>query len=716
MKRTLLIALFVLSQLASAQDKAEIREFFWGKNDPAAKITEIPQKWKSESAVIIYKNDYYNFHKFGKSVTYISAVRKRIKLLDAAAVKNFSEFSFRERFFTNKGMGSWRRGTTTVGIRIIKPGGKEITIDVDAESKTADQEKIIAIANLEPGDIIDFYRHTVEPFKSFYEVGFDPVEATLGDVYPVMEMKLQFETENDFFVNFSTYNGAPELKETFNKGGERRYELVARDIPKNDFPRWFYPLAEMPCYKFQVFFARSSKFEESAKAFLSEKESVIKKSVSKEDVFAYYADRFKPVAELDDINDFLKGKTFASDAEKVREVYYFTRHKFFTQYFEAFAVKEANLFYPYEFYPNAIFFNSQQEFINYFMSFLKKQKIDYDIIVATPRENGSIQDLLIESNVSTLLRVNTTPPIYLQNFTPFSSTDQFSYDLEDTQAYALQISKGKKIIDAETSKLPATDRNHNLSRTKSLVSLTADMAGLKVSKESSLLGHFKEGEQSRKLAYYDFVTEDYAKYGTLSLLDRVKNKKKREQYGKEMAALVDKIREKQNETFKNAANEEYGFEVADHALTVKSTGRLESKAPFVYQEEFSIKDKLVKKAGDNLVVEIGKMLTSQVEIANNEKVRDNNVYLPFPRTIDNEIIFEIPAGYTVSGLDKLNKNVTNVTGGFTSAATIEGNKLVVRTSKYYVNYFEPKGNWDKMVQFLDAAYQFTQEKILLKKA
>jgi len=35
--------------------------------------------------------------------------------------------------------------------------------------------------------------------------------------------------------------------------------------------------------------------------------------------------------------------------------------------------------------------------------------------------------------------------------------------------------------------------------------------------------------------------------------------------------------------------------------------------------------------------------------------------------------------------------------------------------KAYKNNFEPKQNWDKMVAFLDAAYQLTQQKVVLKK-
>jgi hypothetical protein len=114
-------------------------------------------------------------------------------------------------------------------------------------------------------------------------------------------------------------------------------------------------------------------------------------------------------------------------------------------------------------------------------------------------------------------------------------------------------------------------------------------------------------------------------------------------------------------------------------------------------------------------MELGKFLTSQIEITQKEKDRKNNVYMIYPRSFDNEIVFEIPAGYSVSGLEKFNKKVENETGGFTSTAEVKGNQLIIKTFKFYKNYFEPNSNWDKMIQYLDAAYQFTQEKILLKK-
>ena len=173
--------------------------------------------------------------------------------------------------------------------------------------------------------------------------------------------------------------------------------------------------------------------------------------------------------------------------------------------------KEANIFYPFELYPNAIFFNTEEHFIRHFMFFLKKNDISYDIVVGTDRYNGDIKDLLIQQNVSILLRVNTPKPIFLEFFTPFTSADQFDYNLENTKAYLLQVSKGKKIIDAESITLPSSTKNDNINRSVTKISLKEDLSSFNVNREQSLFGHYKEGEQSDKLYFFDYVYEDYKK-------------------------------------------------------------------------------------------------------------------------------------------------------------------------------------------------------------
>ena len=703
----------MLVSISKAQTKDEIKDFFWGKNDNYKSVTSIPEKYSKESAVVIYKYEDYDFHKFGKSVTYRSAFRKRIKLNDIAAVNAYSEFTYSEK--SNPRYGAVIK--TVIGIKIVKPDGTEKIISTEKEAVTVDKEKKVAVPNLEIGDIIDFYDYSTETFSSTFEFGFNPVERTLGENYPILNYKLTFQTENDFFVNFNTYNGAPELKQIpLDKSGERKYELFVTDIPKNDFPRWFLPLVELPCYKFQVYFARSGKFEQRAAAFLPEKESIIKRTVSKEDIFKYYDSKFFPAGNLNDVENFLKGKKFNSNEEKVKAVYYFMRHQYYTRYIEAFVINDAKIMNPFMLYGyDTIFFTKEEQFINYFMQFLKKQKIEFDIIVATGRENGPISDVLIQENIRILLKVNTENPIYFGIFDPFSIPNQFDSTLENTKAYALKVSKSKKVSDIEEIKLPGLTYKDNVTKVTTNLSLSADFSTANATKIASLYGHNKEFEHNSKIYFYDYINEDYEKYGTSSVLDLVRKQKDKDKYKKEYDALIEKFKQNQVEKFKKEIEDEYEIKVDKHDLKVDKTGRFGIDEPLVITENFTITSNFIKKAGNNYILDIGKFISSQVDIEEKEYERTNNIYTIFPRSFEYTINLDIPEGYTISGLEKLNVNVENETGSFISKAEIKDDKLIITSFKKYINSYEPNANWKKMIAFLDAAYQFSQEKVLLKK-
>jgi hypothetical protein len=50
-----------------------------------------------------------------------------------------------------------------------------------------------------------------------------------------------------------------------------------------------------------------------------------------------------------------------------------------------------------------------------------------------------------------------------------------------------------------------------------------------------------------------------------------------------------------------------------------------------------------------------------------------------------------------------------------STATIEGNLLKINTEKVYKTIEAPKTAWNEIVAVMDAAYQFSQEKVIFKK-
>jgi len=124
---------------------------------------------------------------------------------------------------------------------------------------------------------------------------------------------------------------------------------------------------------------------------------------------------------------------------------------------------------------------------------------------------------------------------------------------------------------------------------------------------------------------------------------------------------------------------------------------------------------MVKIAGDNLLVAVPGLIGDQLFISQDERKREADAYMSFPRSLRNVINFTIPAGYKIVGINNLNINIDNEVGTFAVLATVEGNKLNLLIKKIYKQTTVKKENWPKMLEMLDAAFNFSQKKVLLKK-
>jgi hypothetical protein len=188
-----------------------------------------------------------------------------------------------------------------------------------------------------------------------------------------------------------------------------------------------------------------------------------------------------------------------------------------------------------------------------------------------------------------------------------------------------------------------------------------------------------------------------------------------QRFKKEMESLVDKKKVDDLELMKNEVSKYFDIPLLSFERKFIEKARNDFEKPYIFEDAFSVGDKWVKKAGENIVFELGKLIAGQIEIEEKDRKRTANIYMPYARTYEFNIRFIVPEGYEAKGLEKFNKNIENETGGFVCSATLEGNAIILKAKKYYSKNYEPAANWPKMVAFIDAAYQITQEKILLKK-
>ena len=133
----------------------------------------------------------------------------------------------------------------------------------------------------------------------------------------------------------------------------------------------------------------------------------------------------------------------------------------------------------------------------------------------------------------------------------------------------------------------------------------------------------------------------------------------------------------------------------------------------MYKESFQVGDK-IRKAGKKLLINLPGLMGGQLQIRNEERIRTFDIDVRYPRKLKWQMNLTIPAGYTVEGIEGLKVNVDNETGSFTSSAILNGNVLTVDIQKVYKQKNIPKEKWPLMLEFVDAAYNFSHKLILLK--
>lgn len=723
MKKAFLAVFLILTIIPlQGQRKLEkkIKAKFWHVDDPYKDAVDIPEKWAKESAVILYQEFNYVYKSSKKNVDYSESTRKRVKLLDKAAVEEYSEFSFSESFRVEKGF-SKKGGRIVAGFKVIKSNGKVIEIDTDdAVEVSGDNGNIkkIAIPDLVPGDIIDYYYYIYEPFLSYQEYVFDPIISTLNASYPVMEQKIVFEVGKKFFINFRSLHGAAELVEKESQDKKSRtYSLFDKDREKSEKKRWFYPRRVLPTIKFQVVFARKSKLEKRADAFIGEKR-MVKKSVSKKEVLTYIDDRLDlhVKTNISKIRTYLKKNKIApSDTEKyIREAYNYIRYSDITSKIEPLVFYKENYIEDLS-YTYGIFMNDFQ-FISQMASFLNKEDIPFDILVTIPRHLSDISDILLSEEIVLGIRVNLPQPLFISKHYLHSNYNFIPYTLEGTDCYLLKVSQKGDIESIKTASIPIS--SHEKNKTKHELSIDFDEADLnlmKANRKVILNGYSKDDYQGDLIEMHDYLAEEYNHFNKEPYLERADLKRKQKQKVKEkLAVKLEKDKTAQKETYQRVLENDLEFEVKSYeAFQILDMGRLDD-LPFIYEEQFEL-DNLVKKAGPNYIIEAGKLIGGQVELKEEEMERTYDIYMPYPRSFENFITINIPEGYTVEGVDKLNITTENETGGFQSTAKMEGNQLKIYSHKYYIHNFETANKWPLMTAFLESAYDFTQQKVLLKK-
>lgn len=696
-----LLANDYLDQLSEEEAKA----YYWDSKEAHINQSKVPEAWNSKSAVILHNQiDIESLkRKVKREVFFTKSMLShlRIKLQDKAAIENYSEFNFTP-FKDNSGT----KQVHYWGIKIIKANGKTVVIDVENEQVEEKNNSVVtykvAIPDLEEGDILDVYRYLSERRTAYNPIHFYD-KMTLQHGYPVVRFDYNVVTDNSFQFAFRSNNGAPELEHKVLEDNITKYWFSAEDMEESKAENWYYPYLDNPYIEFYL----------RQKGYYLHEDYI--KNYDKDDIETslrntFSADR-NTKNEISEFERFLKKKGIqtTSSSDFLERYYYYTRHKFL------------NMDVIYKLYNNKRQGTTDledQNFLNHMIGAADKLDLKYHILLAQARDEGQIEDAIIPNYWIQVVRIETKKQDYYfyapSNYSMFGIVPM---TIEGATVYSGSSSSGRaNDMELETFDLPVSSHEDNLTDHKIIADLTNGLdEPVEVSTTMDIVGRGIFYYKDEVLDYFDFIIEENKYYGTKlwgDLNDSKLDAKRRPKLEQHQADFL----KARDEMLTGMAKHDFETDKINFKdAEVLSNGNWHKAENLKFRYDFDVEEGLLKKAGPNYILEAGKFVGGQVEISEEEKERSENIHMPFARSFNYDIEIKIPEGYTVEGIEKFNKSVENATGGLVSSGKVVGSTVQLKFYKYYKNNYEKVKNWPEMIKFLDAGYQFTQEKLLLRK-
>jgi hypothetical protein len=352
---------------------------------------------------------------------------------------------------------------------------------------------------------------------------------------------------------------------------------------------------------------------------------------------------------------------------------------------------------------------------------LKDEGADVGIVVSTHRSLSTDKEIMGTNELDYMILVRGNKPRFMGTSSIFTPAFYIPADLENEKnALALDLGKERSPNPDGFTKsrvnIPAGNAGNNSRLEKMEIAVSEDRTGLLVNRVTTLRGHYKEPLQKQLILFEDYCNAERKAFNVKStVIEQLEEGKKSKSFADELRFAFSRARQKQRDEFQKEATDWFGLEVTDLSDNlVQQFGARHYQPDFVYSSKFKLGG-LVKKAGANLIIDIGKL---QGSLAGNTSVPDTrklDIYLPFAGSVGSEISIVVPEGFTLEGAEALNVKVENETGRFSCEAKLSGSTLIIKTSKTYNNAFIPAANWDKLKAIIDAEKRWSDSRILFKK-
>ena len=703
----LLVQLLTLS--VNADEKADylklaqkVRQEVWSSTPADFQKRTVPDRYKNASAVILsyyreLSTDYYRKAtadlvlnlRLTRQIDCTDMERMLIQINDKKALKDYSEFTFKTK--SRKWTWGYHHKTQTVlGIRVIKKNGnvQEVSLDdyVDVKEGKNDKDlsQKIAVPGLEVGDCIDVF--SLDQIDT-QEQQLDPFYFVLRQDEPVLYTKVHCVLDQSLATVYRTMNGAPDFTQTTDKDKNAVLDMVMDKPIDAESSIWYNSLEQSPFIEMYI-------TPTKAKVAVVEKAMRQKGVRGNPDVTPILQDDWKLLKSY-----VSKGGYSPAGLPSTYKSVFKSAKK------EGMSVEvKADRIYSFEYVSSG----SSQRAFNTVANYLRKLGVEIEMGITTPFGALPVDKLINYNSTSWFFRLKGTNLYYFPGTYP-KVASEIPYIYQGRKAY-MQDSE-------EQITIPVSQAEDNKSVNDMVVKL--DGTKLDISRKVTYSGEQKMYGQS-------LVSPDNTLFGSsqLEAYWRYLKYDDKDPYScytkKESAELKGAFNEYQKnaiDPFKAEISSYHdGDPVQVGGYGVDCVGIRRDSSNFVYHVDY-VMDGMVKRAGNNYLLSVGKLIGSSLKLEGKDRERIDDVWRKMAFVDEWNIEIPLPQGYKVSAeaLKKIETSVANECGEFTVKATAGNESVKVYVRKCFAHRVEPVSNWSKLLALVDACSAFADKQMVIAK-
>ena len=703
----LLVQLLTLS--VNADEKADylklaqkVRQEVWSSTPADFQKRTVPDRYKNASAVILsyyreLSTDYYRKAtadlvlnlRLTRQIDCTDMERMLIQINDKKALKDYSEFTFKTK--SRKWTWGYHHKTQTVlGIRVIKKNGnvQEVSLDdyVDVKEGKNDKDlsQKIAVPGLEVGDCIDVF--SLDQIDT-QEQQLDPFYFVLRQDEPVLYTKVHCVLDQSLATVYRTMNGAPDFTQTTDKDKNAVLDMVMDKPVDAESSIWYNPLEQSPFIEMYI-------TPTKAKVAVVEKAMRQKGVRGNPDVTPILQDDWKLLKSYVSKG----GYSPAGLPSTYKSVFKSAKKEGMS------AEEKADRIYSFEYVSGG----ASQRVFNTVANYLRKLGVEIEMGITTPFGALPVDKLINYNSTSWFFRLKGTDVYYFPGTYP-KVASEIPYIYQGRKAY-MQDSE-------EQITIPVSQAEDNKSVTDMVVKL--DGTKLDISRKVTYSGEQKMYGQS-------LVSPDNTLFGSsqLEAYWRYLKYDDKDPYScytkKESAELKGAFNEYQKnaiDPFKAEISSYHdGDPVQVGGYGVDCVGIRRDSSNFVYHVDY-VMDGMVKRAGNNYLLSVGKLIGSSLKLEGKDRERIDDVWRKMAFVDEWNIEIPLPKGYKVSAeaLKKIETSVANECGEFTVKATAGNESVKVYVRKCFAHRVEPVSNWSKLLALVDACSAFADKQMVIAK-